>query len=340
MITSFNGKDSRVMDTRFLLAYLIKLSPFRGTTILQSLHSDFIEDQICSGLRKQLLSRGSFYSILVRRLLGYNGERVGNLPRHLSRNLSPSRNFFQTPMSYCFCRLKDQLIKGFEDTYLKKKINVRYLDAHFKCVLSDFAKISKLKIIDIIAVLNSFKQRKISFWMYSKEWSFSFSEETSINFGVSEIELTINSSIITEIMLSLYKLLRPDDSYPRKKATDPRKKANDLAQEDIIGLMCLEVFKHESFMVHPICLGGLQISIDKPYEYWHERLRWDKREHLLKECAQRFIKQPYFSKKDSSYYFSVPESFCDFFIQLNHLRSRCHKDNDTLKSLDLFKLLF
>jgi len=334
------------MHKRFLVAYLKAnnfFDPHCRTKNLQSLHSDFIGDQICSGLRTQLLSRGYLYSILVRRLLGYNGVIVRNLPRYLTRILSPSRNFFYTPLSYWFCQLKAQLIKVIEDLYTRNHINVIYLETFFKGVLSAFSQISKLQIIDILAILNSFRKSKISFWMSSKEWSFSFSKETSITIGISNINLKIKYSIIEEIMLKLYNLLNPIDSYSREEGTvpDPRQTSNDSAQKDLICLMCLEVFRHGKFMIDPICSQGLQLSIDKPYEYWRKSLDWDKkRKDLLKDCAKRFIQQPYFSKKTSGWLLFVPESFCEFFIKLDKLLDKCQSNDDTLKSLNFHNLLF
>ena len=190
-----------------------------------------------------------------------------------------------------------QEIKSLYDT---DSLRVLTLNQNFKKILSDFSQRCDIPKVDTFAILNSLrKMDEIPFEYDSKNWTFCFSNETSLTSGKSKMIITVESSMIIGIFQKIIDLLDP-------------------IQKDLLFLMYRSILRERE--VSPK-IPNFELTIYQNYQYWCDYLKWEtERESFLIKCKSKFICSTYLSKKDvkfyvkqSSGYPSTPESFSEFF---------------------------
>lgn len=89
------------------------------------------------------------------------------------------------------------LVQAMQSLYESDSLSIPTLNQIFKKILSDFSQRDDIPKVDIFAILNSLrKMTEIPFEHDSKDWTFSFSTETSLTFGKSKMTITVESSMI------------------------------------------------------------------------------------------------------------------------------------------------
>lgn len=195
------------------------------------------------------------------------------------------------------------LINKMTSLYDTDLLSIPTLNQFFKKILSDFSQRCDIPKVDIFAILNSLrKMDEIPFEYDSKNWTFCFSNETSLTSGKSKMIITVESSMIIGIFQKIIDLLDP-------------------IQKDLLFLMYRSILRERA--VSPK-IPYFELTIHQNYQYWCDFLKWEtERESFLINCKYQFIRQPYFSGKDTKFYLnrlsrssgypSTPESFSHFF---------------------------
>lgn len=278
---------------------------------------------VCSDFRRSLISRGKLCMILIQKLFTYK-KLLFKCARRLGTITLFRASIFH--LSLIPNQLCNQLVKQTKRLYRTDSLNDQSLIESFKTVFCGFLQRQDIKPINIFAILNSLRKSKLSFLEDSKEWTLCFSRETSIWTGMKRMTLSVTSSLMFDVFNHLYYLLDPKDIDPREK--------------DFFSLMYLEIFRNPMIMIYPLSFSqGFEITIEKPYDFWYDRMNWERnRETKLIDCAQSFIRQPFFSKKDSKYFSFTPKSFSHFFSRLPPILSYC-KTND-LRDLNFHVMNF
>ncbi len=280
-----------------------------------------IERCVSSDFRRSLISRGKLCVILIQRFFTYM-----KLPFKEARRLGTislfRANIFH--LSLIPNQLCNQLVKQIKMLYRTDSLNDRFLIESFKQILSRFHQRQDIKPINIFAILNSLRKKELSFLEDSKVWTFCFSRETSIGCGMKRMTLSVTSTVMFDVFNHLYYLLNPKDIDSREK--------------DLFGLMYLEIFRNPRFRIYPP-YQGFEITIEKPYDFWCDLMNWEiTRESKLINCAHAFIRQPFFSRKDSKYFSFTPKSFSHFFSRLQSILSYCQTDD--LRNLNFHVMNF
>jgi len=272
---------------------------------------------VCSDFRQSLISRGKLCMILIQRLFTCINLPFKGSCRHGTITLFRANIFHLSLIPNQLC---DQLVKQIKILYRTDSLDDQTLIELFKQVLFGFLQRQNIKLIDIFTILNSLRKSKLSFLEDSKEWTLCFSKETSIRCGMKRMTLTVTSTLMFDVLNHLYNLLDPE-------AVDPREK-------DLLSLMYLEIFSNPMFKIYPLSLSqGFEITIEKPYDFWYDHMNWEKnRETKLIACAKAFIRQPFFSKKNSIYFSFTPKSFTHFFLKLKSIL--LHSQTDDLRNLN------
>ncbi len=292
-------------------------SPYISQQSIQS-----IEGCVCSDFRRSLISRGKLCMILIQRLFTYM-----KLPFKCARKLGTitlfRANIFH--LSLIPNQLCNQLVKQIKMLYRTDSLDDRALIESFKQILSRFHQRQDIKPINIFAILNSLRKTELSFLEDSKEWTLCFSRETSIRCGMKRMTLSVTSKLMFDVFNHLYYLLDPKDIDPREK--------------DLFSMMYLEIFRNPRF-TDPLSLSqGFEITIEKPYDFWCDLMNWEiTRKNKLIDCAQAFIRRPFFSKKDSKYFSFTPKSFSHFFSRLQSILSYCQTED--LRNLNFHVMNF
>ena len=278
---------------------------------------------VCSDFRSALISRGKLCMILIQRLFTYK-----KLPFICARRLGTITLFRASIFHLTLIpnQLCNQLVKRTKILYRNDALNDRSLIESFKQILYGFLQRQDIKPINIFAILNSLRKSKLSFSEDSKEWTLCFSIETSISCGMKRMTLSVTSTLMFNIFNHLYNLLDPKDIDPREK--------------DLFSLMYLEIFRNHPFCILPLPFSqGFEITIEKPYDFWYDCMDWERNRKIkLIDCAQSFIRRPFFSKKDSKYFSFTPKSFSHFFSRLRTILSYCQTDD--LRNLNFHVMNF
>jgi hypothetical protein len=144
--------------------------------------------------------------------------------------------------------------------------------------------------------------KEIPFEHDSKNWTFCFSRETSLTSGKSKMTITVESSMIIGFFRTIIDRLDP-------------------IQHDLLFLMYRSILRKNE--VSPK-IPNFELTIEQDYQFWCDSLKWEtERKTFLLNCKYQFIRQPYFSGKDTKFYLnqlsrssgypSTPESFSEFF---------------------------
>lgn len=201
-----------------------------------------------------------------------------------------------------FSQLSADLVQAMQLLYESDSLSIPTLNQIFKKNLSDFSQRDDIPKVDIFAILNSLrKMKEISFEHDSKIWTFCFSRETSLKFGKSKMTITVESSMIIGFFRTIIDSLPP-------------------VQQDLLFLMYRSILRKRE--VSPK-IPNFELTIEQDYEYWSNFLKWKtERNTFLLNCKYEFIRQPFFSKKDTKFYRdeltlksrypSTPESFQEF----------------------------
>jgi hypothetical protein len=321
------GPNSEWLFDKTLVQY-VKFGLLHGTKKLevsfQSRWSSPISQQsiqlikgcVRSDFRRSLISRGKLCSLLIERFF-----RCMNLPfkdAHRLGTISLFRaNIFH--LSLIPNQLCNQLVKQIKMLYRTDSLDERSLIESFKQVLSEFHQRQDIKPIDIFAILNSLRKTELSFLEDSKVWTFCFFRETSIRCGMKRMTLSVTLTVMFDIFTHLYNLLDP-------------------MEKDLFGLMYLEIFRNPSFWIYPP-YQEFELTIEKPYSFWRDLMNWEKmRQKKLVDCANSFIRRPFFTKKNSRDFSFIPKSFTDFFSRLQFIL--LHSQTDDLRKLKYNKLNF
>ena len=269
-----------------------------------------IEGCVSSDFRHSLISRGKLCILLIERLFTFM-----KLPFKEARRLGTislfRANIFH--LSLIPNQLCNQLVKQIKMLYRTDSLNDRSLIESFKQILSRFHQRQDIRLIDIFAILNSLRKTELSFLEDSKVWTLCFSRETSIRCGMKRMTLTVSSKLMFDVFNHLYYLLDPKDIDPSEK--------------DLFSMMYLEILRNPRFGIYPP-YQGFEITIEKPYDFWCDLMNWEiTRENKLIDCAQAFIRRPFFSKKDSKYFYFTPKSFSHFFSSLHSILSYCQTND-------------
>jgi len=256
-----------------------------------------IEDCVCN-LNEMLFLKtgGHMRSILVKRLLTYqklplrDEQRLGT--SILSRKNS---NFFR--MCLIPDRFIEQLIQNMKDLFVKDDLDEPKLKESFNKMFEVFTQKHKIEPIDMIAMLNTIRLHNYTFIFDSKRWFFCFSEETRVTHGRTRMMIKMENSLIFNKIKEMSRLL----DQPRK---------------DLVWLMYCDVFKDPRFFIYPRRIENFQLTIETSYDYWCKSIRWDEeRKDFLSHCSSVFIRQPFFSAKQSKFASFMPNSFEDFIKQ-------------------------
>jgi len=89
-------------------------------------------------------------------------------------------------------------------------------------------------------------------------------------------------------------------------------------QHDLLCLMYMTILRAAEYRVVPVLPFPFEMTITLNYQFWLSSIyfNWDtKRSEFLRECKCRFVRRPFFSKKDSNYYYerTISSSFREFF---------------------------
>lgn len=194
------------------------------------------------------------------------------------------------------------LVQAMQSSYESDSLSVLTLNQIFKKILYDFSQRSDIPKVDTFAILNSLrKMREILFKHDSKNWTFCFSKETSLTSGKSNMIITIESSMIIGIFRTIIDRLDP-------------------IQQDLLFLMYRSILRERE--VSPK-IPNFELTIEQDYQFWYDSLEWKtQRNTFLLNCKYEFIRQPFFSKKDTKFYLGelsrssgypfTPESFREF----------------------------
>jgi len=282
-----------------------------------------IEGCVSSDFRQSLISRGKLCILLIEKFF-----TCMNLPFKGARRLGTislfRANIFH--LSLIPNDLCNQLVKQIKILYRSDALNDRSLMESFKQILSGFHQRQDIKPIDIFAILNSLRKTELSFLEDSKVWTFCFFRETSIRCGMKRMTLSVTLTVMFDVFNHLYYLLDPKDIDSREK--------------DLFGLMYLEIFRNPSFRIYPpYQYQGFELTIEKPYDFWCDLMNWEiTRENRLIDCANSFIRRPFFSKKNSKYFIFKPKSFTHFFSRLQSILS--YSQTDDLRNLNFHVMNF
>jgi len=201
-----------------------------------------------------------------------------------------------------FSQLTADLVQAMQSLYENDSLSIPTLKQIFEKILFDFYQRDDIPKVDIFAILNSLrKMTEIPFEHDSKIWTFCFSRETSLKFGKSKMTITVESSMIIGFFRTIIDRLDP-------------------IQQDMLSLMYRSILRKRE--VSPK-IPNFELTIEQDYEYWSNFLKWKtERNTFLLNCKYEFIRQPYFSKKDTKFYRdeltlksrypSTPESFQEF----------------------------
>ena len=193
-------------------------------------------------------------------------------------------------------------VQGMQSSYESDSLSVLTLNQIFLKILSDFSQRSDIPKVDTFAILNSLrKMKEIPFEHDSKIWTFCFSRETSLKFGKSKMTITVESSMIIGFFRTIIDCLDP-------------------IQQDLLFLMYRSILRERE--VSPK-IPHFELTIEQDYQFWCDSLNWKtQRNTFLLNCKYEFIRQPFFSKKDTKFYLdelwrssgypSTPESFSEF----------------------------
>jgi hypothetical protein len=198
-----------------------------------------------------------------------------------SSELRVSSTLEKSPNIVHLNQLIGDLIQATQSLYDRNSLSIPTLNQIFKKILSDFSQRDDIPKVDIFAIFNSLrKMNEIPFEHDSKNWTFCFSRETSLTSEKSKMTITVESSMMFGFFRTIINRLNP-------------------IQQDLLYLMYRSILKQHN--VSPKILE-FELTIEKDYEYWSNFLKWKTERDTFLQCQYKFIRQRYFSRKDTRYY--------------------------------------
>ena len=187
----------------------------------------------------------------------------------------------KSPNNVVLTQMIEYFIREMQSLYDSNSLSIPTLNQIFKKILSDFLQRDDIPKVDIFAIFNSLrKMNEIPFEHYSKNWTFCFSRETSLTSEKSKMTITVESSMMFGFFRTIINRLNP-------------------IQRDLLFLMYRSILKQLN--VSPI-IPNFELTIEKDYEYWSNFLKWKTERDTFLQCQYKFIRVPYFSKKNSKFY--------------------------------------
>ena len=184
----------------------------------------------------------------------------------------------------------DSFIEMIRSLYESNSLNdIRIADS-VNQILSNFLKRKDILMIDIFAIFNSFRKDSIIFSIDGIECEFRFTEATSLKFGRTRIEITIESKIMIDY---LYHIL---ESLP-------------VSHQDLIWLLYTlnlrEVILKKIFKerIASKNITNIDLTITQSFTFWCDFFgNWEtERNALLILCLNTFTTKEYLSKKQAKF---------------------------------------
>jgi hypothetical protein len=159
-----------------------------------------------------------------------------------------------------------------------------------KQILSNFLKRKDILMIDIFAIFNSFRKNRMILIIDEIECEFRFSEATSLMFGRTRIEITIESKIMIDY---LYHIL---ESLP-------------VSHQDLIWLLYTLKLREEILKkifkerIDSFNITNFDLTITQSFTFWCDFFgNWEtERNSLLRQCLDTFTTKEYLSNKQAKY---------------------------------------
>ena len=157
-------------------------------------------------------------------------------------------------------------------------------------ILRDFLKIKDISMIDIFAIFNSFRKNSMIFSIDDIECEFRFTEATSLKFGRTRIEITIESKIMIDYLYHILELL-------------------PVSHQDLIWLLYTlnlrEVILKKIFKerIASKNITNIGLTITQSFTFWSDFFgNWEtERNALLIRCLDTFTTKEYLSKKQAKF---------------------------------------
>jgi len=159
-----------------------------------------------------------------------------------------------------------------------------------KQILSNFLKRKDILMIDIFAIFNSFRKNRMIFNINEIECEFRFSEATSLNFGRTRIEITIESKIMIDYLYDILQLL-------------------PVSHQDLIWLLYTlnlrELILKNIFeeRIASKNITKIDLTITQSFTFWCDFFgNWEtERNTLLIQCFDKFTTKKYLSHKEAKH---------------------------------------
>jgi hypothetical protein len=252
-----------------------------------------------------LLSRNGFLLILMRKLFSLNTKCFFHKREQIqislmSRSLSLKKNSV-LHLSIILEQIVSNLIGMIKRLYDNDTVQCETLQEAVNSVLETFLRRRDIALIDQFAILNTLKKKRFGFRHESQYWEVSFGLKSNLRLGKSKVLVTLDSSTFFQKFRLIMSQL---EQNPK--------------QHDLLCLMYMTILRAAEHRVKPVLPFPFEMTITLNYEFWLSSiyLNWDtKRSEFLDKCKCQFVRRPFFSKKDSNYYFqhTNTSSFREFF---------------------------
>jgi len=287
-------KNALVKALQNSVRYLENAFPSKWSACIPEKPTYSMENGVPINVRVFLTTRG-LCSILLKKLFTTSNQKIVFKDARRLGTIALSRthslHFSLFPNQLC-----NQLIWQIKTLYENDNLDNETLMEPFKKILQDFFQREDIARINIFAILNSLRKQGYGFWYDSKYWTVCFSDRAYLRLGKSNVRITVDSSIFFDIFRLIMNQLEP-------------------IQQDLLSLMYMTILRDPNHRVLPR-IQNFELTIERNYKFWCHSIRWEtEREYFLGNCESAFIRQPFFSKKDSKYYCTHTslKSFRDFF---------------------------
>jgi hypothetical protein len=252
-----------------------------------------------------LVARNGFLLILMRKLLSLNTKCFFHQSERIqmsliSRSLSLKKNSV-LHLSIILEQIVSTLIGMIKHLYDNDSVQCETLQEAVNSVLETFLRRRDIALIDQFAILNTLKKKGFGFRHESQYWEVSFGLKSNFRLGKSKVLVTLDSSTFFQKFRLIMSQL---EQNPK--------------QHDLLCLMYMTIMNTFEHRVKPVLPFPFELTITTNYQFWLSSiyLNWDtKRSEFLDKCKCQFVRRPFFSKKDSNYYFqhTNTSSFREFF---------------------------
>lgn len=195
----------------------------------------------------------------------------------------------QLKLQQLFEELRTSIFLAISSLYDSNSLNDICIANSVKQILSNFLKRKDILMIDIFAIFNSFRKNSIIFIINDIECEFRFTEATSLKFGRTRIEITIESKIMIDY---LYHIL---ESLP-------------VSHQDLIWLLYTlklrEILKNMfEERIASKNITNIDLTITQSFTFWCDFFgNWEtERNSLLRQCLDTFTTKEYLSNKQAKY---------------------------------------